>query len=134
VTVVDDYAHHPTEIEATLAGARTRFPGQRIVAAFQPHLYTRTRDFAAEFGSALARADVVFVADLYPAREQPIPGVSSALIVQATEAAGHAVAWAGPRPEMAGALARAVRAGDIVITIGAGDVTKTGPELLALLA
>lgn len=134
VTVVDDYAHHPTEIEATLAAARTRFPGQRIVAAFQPHLYTRTRDFAAKFGSALARADVVFVADLYPAREQPIPGVSSALIVRATEAAGHAVAWAGPRPEMAGALARAVRAGDIVITIGAGDVTKTGPELLALLA
>src|SRR6185312_9434866 len=80
VTVVDDYAHHPTEIRATLAAARNAFPGRRLVAAFQPHLYTRTRDFAADFGAALATADAIFLTDIYPAREQPIPGVSANLI------------------------------------------------------
>ncbi len=134
VLVVDDYAHHPTEIEATVDAARASYPGRRVVAAFQPHLYTRTRDFATEFGVALAKADVAMVADLYPAREQPIPGVTAALVARATEAAGRPVAWEGPRSELAAALARAVRAGDIVITLGAGDVTKTGPELLALLS
>ena len=133
VLVVDDYAHHPTEIAATLSAARASYPGRRVVAAFQPHLYTRTRDFAKEFGEALAKADVAMVADLYPAREQPIAGVSAALVARATEAAGKAIAWEGPRSQMAAALARAVREGDIVITLGAGDVTKTGPELLALL-
>ncbi len=133
VLVVDDYAHHPTEIEATLAAARASYPGRRVVAAFQPHLYSRTRDFAKEFGQAMARADVALIADLYPAREQPIPGVSAALVARATESAGRTVAWEGPRAEMAEALVRAVRAGDIVITLGAGDITKTGPELLARL-
>ena len=133
VLVVDDYAHHPTEIRATLAAARAAYPDRRLVAAFQPHLYTRTRDFSREFGEALALADVAMVADLYPAREQPIPGVTAALVARATESAGRDVAWEGPRGEMAEALARAVRSGDIVITLGAGDVTKTGPELLALL-
>ena len=133
VLVMDDYAHHPTEIEATLSAARATYPGRRLVAAFQPHLYSRTRDFAEEFGAALALADVALVADLYPAREQPIPGVTAALVARATEAAGKPVTWEGPRAQMAAALARAVRAGDIVITLGAGDVTKTGPELLALL-
>ena len=133
VLVVDDYAHHPTEIRATLAAARAAYPDRRLVAAFQPHLYTRTRDFSREFGEALALADVAMVADLYPAREQPIPGVTAALVARATETAGRDVAWEGPRGEMAEALARAVRSGDIVITLGAGDVTKTGPELLALL-
>ena len=133
VLVVDDYAHHPTEIEATLAAARAAYPGRRLVAAFQPHLYSRTRDFAKEFGQAMAKADVALIADLYPAREQPIAGVSAALVARATEAAGRAVAWEGPRVEMAEALVRAVRAGDIVITLGAGDITKTGPELLARL-
>ncbi|MBI3789344.1 MAG: UDP-N-acetylmuramate--L-alanine ligase, partial [Gemmatimonadetes bacterium] len=133
VLVVDDYAHHPTEIEATLTAARASYPSRRVVAAFQPHLYTRTRDFAAEFGQALAHADVALVADLYPAREQPIPGVTAALIARATEAAGKQVRWEGPRAQLAAALARAVQPGDIVITLGAGDITRTGPELLALL-
>ena len=133
ITVVDDYAHHPTEIEATLAAARAAYPGRRIVAAFQPHLYTRTRDFAAEFGRALARADVAFLADLYPAREQPIPGVSSALIAAAADRAGRAVQWQGARDALAAALERAVQPGDVVITLGAGDITKTGPELLERL-
>ena len=130
VTVVDDYAHHPTEIDATLSAARAAFPGRRIVAAFQPHLYTRTRDFAVAFGRALASADVAFLADIYPAREQPIAGVTSALIAAAARSAGRAVKWEGPRSEMAAALERAVQPGDVVITLGAGDITMTGPELL----
>jgi UDP-N-acetylmuramate--alanine ligase len=133
VDVVDDYAHHPTEIRATLAAARTAFPGRRIVAAFQPHLYSRTRDFAREFGEALAAADSVFVADIYPAREQPIPGVTAALIVDSTRDAGGTVAWQGARGSLSAELARVVRGGDVVLTIGAGDITKTGPELLRAL-
>jgi len=133
VEVVDDYAHHPTEIRATLAAARTAFPARRIVAAFQPHLYSRTRDFAREFGEALAAADSVFVADIYPAREQPIPGVTAAMIVDSTRAAGGTVSWQGARGSLAAELARNVRAGDVVLTIGAGDITKTGPELLEAL-
>ena len=134
VQVVDDYAHHPTEIRATLAAARTAFPGRRIVAAFQPHLYSRTRDFAREFGEALAAADSVFVADIYPAREQPIAGVTAALIVDSTREAGGSVDWQGPRGSLSSELARTVRGGDVVLTIGAGDITKTGPELLQALS
>lgn len=134
VDIVDDYAHHPTEIRATLAAARTAYPGRRIVAAFQPHLYSRTRDFAREFGEALAAADAVFVADIYPAREQPIPGVTAALIVDSTREAGGTVEWQGARGLLSAELARAVRGGDVVLTIGAGDITKTGPELLRALA
>jgi UDP-N-acetylmuramate--alanine ligase len=133
VEVVDDYAHHPTEIRATLAAARTAFPGRRILAAFQPHLYSRTRDFAREFGEALAAADAVYVADIYPAREQPIPGVTADLIVASTRAAGGSVAWQGARGSLSNELARSVRGGDVVLTIGAGDITKTGPELLRAL-
>ncbi|HUQ82989.1 MAG TPA: UDP-N-acetylmuramate--L-alanine ligase [Gemmatimonadaceae bacterium] len=133
VEVVDDYAHHPTEIRATLAAARAAFPTRRIVAAFQPHLYSRTRDFAREFGEALAAADSVYVADIYPAREQPISGVTSELIVDSTRKAGGAVAWQGARSSLARELARSVRDGDVVLTIGAGDITKTGPELLDAL-
>jgi UDP-N-acetylmuramate--alanine ligase len=133
VTVVDDYGHHPTEIRATLSAARLAFPGRRVVVAFQPHLYSRTRDFAAEFGLALAKADQLFLADIYPAREQPIPGVTSQLIAESSTIAGRRPAWMGMRPEMATALASFVKDGDVVLTVGAGDVTKTGPELLALL-
>lgn len=133
VTIVDDYAHHPTEIEATLEAARSAFPERRIIAAFQPHLYTRTRDFHVEFAKALSNADIVFLADIYPAREQPIEGVSSDMIASPMRDAGRAPLWEGPRDEMAAALARVVEAGDVVITIGAGDITRTGPELKALL-
>ena len=133
IDVVDDYAHHPTEIRATLAAARTAFPGRRIVAAFQPHLFSRTRDFAREFGEALAAADSVYVADIYPAREQPIPGVTADLIVESTREAGGSVAWQGSRNSLSTELARSVKGGDVVLTIGAGDITKTGPELLRAL-
>jgi len=134
VTVVDDYAHHPTEIAATLAAARSSFPGRRLVVAFQPHLYTRTRDFASEFGASLAAADAVFLTEIYPAREKPIDGVSSTLVESAVRQSGGRLQWRGRREELAAALAAFVREGDAVITLGAGDITKTGAELLARLA
>ncbi|MGQ0714078.1 MAG: UDP-N-acetylmuramate--L-alanine ligase [Gemmatimonadaceae bacterium] len=133
VMVIDDYAHHPTEIRATLAAARAAFPGRRVLAAFQPHLYSRTRDFAKEFGQALAAADAVFLTEIYPARERPIEGVTSDLIARALRGAGGELAWRGDRPVLAEALAEVVRQGDVVLTIGAGDITKTGPELLERL-
>jgi UDP-N-acetylmuramate--alanine ligase len=129
VTIVDDYAHHPTEIAATLQAARASYPGRRIVAAFQPHLFSRTRDFFAAFGAALCGADCVFLAEIYPAREQPIPGITSELVASAMKLAGRAVIWQGARSDLADALAPFVMAGDVVITIGAGDITRTGPEL-----
>ena len=133
VTIVDDYAHHPTEIVATLQAARSSYPDRRIIAAFQPHLFSRTRDFADAFGLALAKADSVFLAEIYPAREKPIAGVTSDLVAAATERAGRKVAWQGPRKELAAALCAFTRDGDVVITIGAGDITRTGPELRAQL-
>ena len=134
VLIVDDYAHHPTEIRVTLDAARAAFPGRRVLAAFQPHLFSRTRDFAKEFGDALAVADAIYLTEIYPAREQPIAGVSSSLIEEAARAAGGSLAWRGERTELAEALERSVRQGDVVLTIGAGDITSTGPELLARLA
>jgi UDP-N-acetylmuramate--alanine ligase len=134
VAIVDDYAHHPTEIAATLSAARAAYPGRRIVAAFQPHLYSRTRDFAPEFGRALSAADAIFLTEIYPARERPIEGVSADLIERAVGDNGRSLDWRGERVALAEALARAVRPGDVVFTIGAGDITKTGPELLGRLA
>jgi UDP-N-acetylmuramate--alanine ligase len=133
VQVVDDYAHHPTELRATLAAAREAYPGRRLVVAFQPHLFSRTRDFAKEFGEALALADCIALADIYPSREKPIVGVTSALIATAVRGAGGEIAWQGPRIAMAEGLERLARSGDVVLTVGAGDVTKTGPELIARL-
>jgi UDP-N-acetylmuramate--alanine ligase len=133
IEVIDDYAHHPTEIAATLAAARSAFDGRRIVVCFQPHLFSRTRDFAAEFGAVLAQADALFLCDIYPAREQPIVGVTSQLIADAAARVGRAPTWMGPRTAAAAALERLVQAGDVVLTVGAGDITKTGPELMALL-
>jgi UDP-N-acetylmuramate--alanine ligase len=133
VTIIDDYAHHPTEITATLAAARTSFPGRRLVVAFQPHLYTRTRDFAREFACALCGGDVVYLTEIYAAREKPIEGVTADLIVSAFGPERRKLAWRGDRGGLADALAAAVRDGDVVITMGAGDITKTGRELLARL-
>jgi UDP-N-acetylmuramate--alanine ligase len=133
VTVIDDYAHHPTEITATIAAARAKFPGRRIVVAFQPHLFTRTRDFAADFATSLAASDAVYLTDIYAAREQPIAGVSSDLIVAGSGAMRTKLAWRGDRAHLSATLASAVREGDVVITMGAGDITKTGHELLAEL-
>ncbi len=137
VTVVDDYAHHPTEVRATLAAARSRYPGRRIVAVFQPHTYSRTALYAAEFGASLADADVALVTDIYPAREID-PGTISALDIvkhipqTGGEQAGKP-ATTGDLDATLAALERRVRPGDVVLTLGAGDVTTVGPQLLARL-
>ena len=133
VIIIDDYAHHPTEIRATLQAARASYPGRRIIAAFQPHLFSRTRDFATDFGAALANADSVFLTDIYAAREQPIDGVTADLIASALRDNGKSVDWRGDRGALSPALCDFVRAGDVVLTIGAGDITRTGPELKAAL-
>ena len=129
ISVVDDYAHHPTEIKATLSAARAAFPGRRIVVAFQPHLYSRTRDFASEFAGALRAADAVYLTEIYAAREAPIPGVTTDLIVAQLDRGK--LAWRGERANLAETLAAEVRERDVVITMGAGDITRTGRELLA---
>jgi UDP-N-acetylmuramate--alanine ligase len=135
VLVVDDYAHHPTEIEATLAAARDRFPNRRIVAVFQPHLYSRTRDFAKEFGQALAGADEVWVADIYPAREQPIPGVDGTLVAQAARDAGvEDVEFHGDLSDLAAEISQRLRSGDVCLTMGAGSIEFLGKEILAGLS
>ncbi|MBA3890112.1 MAG: UDP-N-acetylmuramate--L-alanine ligase [Gemmatimonadaceae bacterium] len=133
VLVIDDYAHHPTEVVATIEAARAAFPERRLVTAFQPHLYSRTRDFQAEFGAALVPADAVFLCEIYGSREQPIDGVDSGLVAAAMERAGQGPAWRGERTELAAAIAAAAAPGDIVVLMGAGDITRTGPELLSLL-
>jgi UDP-N-acetylmuramate--alanine ligase len=129
LSIVDDYAHHPTEIAATLQAARVAYPGRRIVAAFQPHLFSRTRDFSEAFGQALAAADAVFLTEIYPARETAIPGITSDLIASSLSRAGRPAVWQGSRSELSAALCEFVKKGDVVITIGAGDVTRTGLEL-----
>ena len=123
VTFVDDYAHHPTEIAATLAAARSVYPGQRIIAVFQPHLYSRTRDLAVEFGYALAQADAVWVTDVYAAREAVIEGVSGELIVNAAKRAGaDGVHYAPTLDVLQGELAQVLVDGDVCIAMGAGDI------------
>jgi UDP-N-acetylmuramate--alanine ligase len=130
VTVIDDYAHHPTEITATIGAARAAFPGRRLVVAFQPHLYSRTRDFAREFAVALSAGDAVFLTEIYPAREAPIAGVTADLIAAAFGPERRKLVWRGERDALGVALAAQVQPGDVVFTMGAGDITKTGPELL----
>jgi len=132
VEVIDDYAHHPVEIAATLHAVRD---GGRVLVLFQPHLYSRTRHLAAELAAALAAADAVAVADVYPAREQPIRGVTGKLVVDALaeRRPGMPLAWAPDWQDGARFLARRARAGDRVLTVGAGDVDRAGPLLLELL-
>src|SRR5438034_763024 len=133
VTVVDDYAHHPTEVLATLAAARQAFPRRRVVAVFQPHLFSRTALHGEALGRALASADVVVVAPIYGAREQPLPGVTAELVVRGAERAGAATVAVRDRAALVDLVAERVRPGDVVFTLGAGDVTRVGPELLQYL-
>jgi UDP-N-acetylmuramate--alanine ligase len=132
VTVVDDYAHHPAELRATLAAARERHPAGRVVAVFQPHLYSRTRALAPEFGAALGLADVVVVTDVYAAREPADPAVTGALVADAVPPPATAV-FAPSLAEARDAAVAAARPGDLVLTLGAGDVTTLGQELTAAL-
>jgi len=133
VTVIDDYAHHPTEVQATLAAARQAFPRRRVVAVFQPHLFSRTALHGDALGRALAAADVVVVAPIYGAREQPIPGVSAALVARGAVRAGATTVALRERATLTERVAERVQAGDVVFTLGAGDITRVGPELLARL-
>jgi UDP-N-acetylmuramate--alanine ligase len=131
VEVVDDYAHHPTEVQATIAAARHAFPGRRLVLVFQPHLYSRTRDLQAEFAAALSDTDVLLLCDIYGAREKPEPEVTSALI--GDRITNGVLRWSGPRTDAAAVAHGMVQDGDVVLTMGAGDITRTGPELLERL-
>ena len=132
VHVVDDYAHHPTEISATLQAARQVYPDRRLVALFQPHLFTRTRDFSEEFGRALAAADASVVMDVYPSREKPIPGVTGALVADAARRAkgSDAITYVSDKKEVVGCLERTLIPGDLLVTLGAGDVVRFGEEYL----
>ncbi len=134
VLVVDDYGHHPVEIRATLAAARTGFD-RRVVAVFQPHRYTRTLLLRQEFLTAFNEADVLFVMDIYPAGEPPIPGVSSEDLAAGIRAHGHRdVTYVGSdRAATLDRLVGIVRRGDLVLTLGAGDVGQLGPELVRRL-
>jgi UDP-N-acetylmuramate--alanine ligase len=137
VALVDDYAHNPTKVAAALAAVRERHPDSRLLVLFQPHLYSRTRHLAHEFGSALAAADVVAVTDVYgSAREEPIPGVSGKLVVDAVceRRPGAPVAWTPGLDDGAAFLARRARPGDVVVTVGAGDVDRAVPLLQRALA
>jgi UDP-N-acetylmuramate--alanine ligase len=132
VRIIDDYAHHPTELRATLAAARGAFPGRRIVAVFQPHLPSRTRDLMDEFAAALAAgADRVYLCDIYLAREAPLAGISSGVLADrvAARGASAAVAYVPDKNDLAARLARDVRAGDVVLTLGAGDIRTVAVEL-----
>jgi UDP-N-acetylmuramate--alanine ligase len=133
VRVFDDYAHHPTEISATLAAVRTMLDqagSGRSLAVFQPHLYSRTKTFATEFGHALDAADEVFLLDVYGAREQPVPGVSGASIAEHTHVPLH---YVPDFSAVADTVAAAARPGDVVVTMGAGDVTMLGPKIVTAL-
>ncbi|MDQ6801653.1 MAG: UDP-N-acetylmuramate--L-alanine ligase [Acidobacteriota bacterium] len=125
--IVDDYAHHPTEIRATLNAARTGYPRRRIVALFQPHLYSRTRDFAREFGEALTVADVALVSRIYAAREQPIEGISSRVIAEAVEGVEFID---GDNAAITAALRGRLKPNDLFVTLGAGDVHEISEALV----
>jgi UDP-N-acetylmuramate--alanine ligase len=135
VAVFDSYAHHPTELAADLRATRDYVDGLgsgRIVAVFQPHLFSRTRFFGAEFGAALGLADEVVVLDVYPAREDPIPGVTGELVAQAVPHSN--VTYEPDYDAVPGRVAALAVPGDVIITMGAGDVTALGPRILELLA
>lgn len=133
ISIYDDYAHHPTECRATLSGAKAGWR-RRVVCVFQPHLYTRTRDFYEEFGKAFLLSDVLIVTDIYPAREEPIQGITGELIVNAAKQYGHKeVHYVPDKKQVPSFLGTMVKKGDIVITMGAGDIWKYGEEFLQQL-
>jgi UDP-N-acetylmuramate--alanine ligase len=134
VMVVDDYGHHPTEIKATLAAAKIGSEGRRIVVLFQPHRYSRTKDQMEEFARSFNNADALFVVDIYAASEDPIDGVTSEALTDAIKRYGHKEAnYIGALDGAARVLSEQVRAGDLVITLGAGPVYRAGEQLLGLL-
>jgi len=135
IIVIDDYAHHPTEIRATLSAIRAGYPDRRIVVAFEPHTYTRTRDFAKDFGKVFAElADVLFLADIYPAREEPIEGISSELIMNYAREAGMVnCSVVGNVENIAQEVSRIATRNDLLITLGAGPITEQAPNIFRLI-
>jgi UDP-N-acetylmuramate--alanine ligase len=131
--VVDDYGHHPTEIRATLAAAREQHAG-RIVVVFQPHRYTRTRDLFDDFAAAFHDADALVITEIYAASEPKLPGVEAAALADAVRERGHRdVRFIAELETIASALAPDLQPGDLVLTLGAGSITRLGPRLLAAL-
>lgn len=136
VTVVDDYAHHPTELRAALAAGRRWVDGKgRLIAIFQPHLFSRTRDFHEAFAEALSAADAVILAPIYPAREQPMPGVTSALIAKGVTAKQSSLGCrlAGRLEDVIDLAHAMAQPGDLIMTIGAGSIYRCGPQILSRL-
>jgi UDP-N-acetylmuramate--alanine ligase len=134
IAVVDDYAHHPSELVATLSAARQAYPGRRLVAVFQPHLYSRTIAHGEAMGAALAAADLVFVTEIYAAREQPVPGVSGRQVAEAASRAGADARFEAVRADVGRRVREALMPGDVVLTLGAGDITRVAPELVRWLS
>lgn len=133
VMVVDDYGHHPTEVKATLAAAKQGWD-RRIVVLFQPHRYTRTRDCIGDFAHAFDDADAVFMTEVYPAGEQPIPGVSGAILAETVRSAGHpSVTFIEQKETLPDQVLPFLKSGDLVLTMGAGDIWKAGTGILARL-
>lgn len=130
--IVDDYAHHPTEVKATLAAARQL--GRRVLVVFQPHRYTRTASLHIDFGTAFAEADLVVITDIYSAGEKPIPGVTGALIAENIQHNGHPLVYYKPdRKTLATFVRQLSRPGDVILTVGAGDIWQLGGELQRML-
>ncbi|WP_327593124.1 UDP-N-acetylmuramate--L-alanine ligase [Streptomyces chartreusis] len=134
VQVIDSYAHHPTEMTADLEAMRAAAGDARIVVVYQPHLFSRTQELGKEMGDALALADASLVLDIYPAREDPIPGITSELIIEAARAAGAEVTAVPDKVEVPSLVAGMAKPGDLVLTMGAGDVTDLGPLILDRLS
>ena len=133
ILVLDDYAHHPTETSATLAGVRAAWD-RRLIAVFQPHLYSRTRDFYQEFGRSFLNSDIFICTDVYPAREKPIEGVSGELITNITKKYGHKnVHYVPDKKDIPGKLFELKKKDDIIITMGAGDIWKYGEKFVELI-
>lgn len=132
--VIDDYAHHPTEVRATLEGAAGCWPDRRVLAVFQPHLYSRTRQFVSEFGGSFFDADLLVCMDIYPAREAPEPGVTGKLLADAARAAGHpAVTYEPDKERLVDTVLALSRPGDVILTMGAGDIWRQNRAIAARL-
>jgi len=135
IMVVDDYAHHPTEVAATLQAARHGWDDRRLVAVFQPHLFSRTRDFHREFAAAFLESDVLVVCDVFPAREEPLPGITGDLVAQAARDLGHTqVHYIPDLAELIEELETIIKPGDMVITIGAGNIWRFSDTLYQKLS
>ena len=133
ITIVDDYAHHPTELSATLRAARQAFPSRSLVAVFQPHLFSRTALHHEAMGTALAGADLAVITEVYPAREAPLPGVTGELVAESARRHGVRVVYQPERGALGRTVADLLHPGDVLLTLGAGDITHLGREVRTLL-